>query len=309
MNNSPHMSLVVLAAGVGSRYGGLKQLDPVGPHGEVILDYSVFDAIRAGFDRVVFVIQHAFEAAFRERVLCRYAGRVRAELAFQELNMLPPGLTMPPDRRKPWGTAHATLCAETAVGGAPFAVINADDFYGRGAYRKLADFLRLAPPTDGLERCALVGYRLRNTLSEHGTVARGVCRVAPDLKLIEAEELTAIAPHPDGGALNTFPDGSTRRLTGDEFVSMNMWGFRPSIFAHLRAGFERFVRERGADPKAEWYIPTAVTELIRAGLAECTVLPTDETWFGVTYREDKPRVEENIRRRIAAGEYPSPLWG
>ncbi len=308
MNKAPNLTLVVLAAGMGSRYGGLKQLDPVGPYGEVLLDYSVFDAIRAGFDRVVFVIQHAFESAVREKILSRYANHVRADLAFQELDMLPAGFTVPPDRRKPWGTAHATLCAETAVGGTPFAVINADDFYGRGAYRRLAEFLRTVPG-GGPERCALVGYRLRNTLSEHGTVARGVCRVGPDHQLIEAEELTAIAPLPGGGAENTFPDGSKRRLSGDEFVSMNMWGFRPSIFDHLRAGFERFLRERGDDPKAEWYIPTAVTEFIRAGVAQCQVLPTDETWFGVTYRDDKPRVEESLRRLIAAGAYPAPLWG
>ncbi len=222
--------------------------------------------------------------------------------------MLPHGYAVPPERAKPWGTAHATLCAEEAVAGTPFAVINADDFYGRGAYRILAEFLQNTSGNGGRERCALVGYRLRNTLSEHGTVARGVCRVGPDLRLIEAEELTAIAPLPEGGAENTYPDGSKRRLTGDEFVSMNMWGFYPSIFAHLRAGFERFLQAHAAHPKAEWYIPTAVTELIRMGTAECVVLPTDETWFGVTYRADKPRVEANLRRLIAAGVYPAPLW-
>lgn len=308
MSNTSSLSLVVLAAGIGSRYGGLKQLDPVGPCGEMILDYSVFDALRAGFDRVVLVIQREFEAAVRERILARYEGRLATTLVFQELDMLPAGFRVPGERRKPWGTAHAMLCAEPAVADTPFAVINADDFYGPGAYRLLADFLHTSRSTD-LGHCALVGYRLRNTLSEYGTVARGVCRVGPDNQLIEAEELTSIASRPDGSAENTFPDGSKRQLSGDEFVSMNMWGFWPTIFRHLRASFRRFLCERGNDPKAEWYIPSAVTELIRAGVADCSVLPTDEVWFGVTYRDDKPRVVQNIRRLVAEGAYPAPLWG
>ncbi len=302
-----HETLVVLAAGIGSRYGGLKQLDPVGPNGEVILDYSVYDAVRAGFGRVVFIIQRAFEAAFRDRILSRYEGHISAALAFQELDMLPEGFAVPEGRQKPWGTAHAVLCAASALGEAPFAVINADDFYGRGAYELLIEFLR-APQPPGPPTYALVGYRLRNTLSDHGAVARGVCTVNAGLELVAAEELTAIEALPGGRARNRYPDGSVHELTGDEFVSMNLWGFLPSALPLIRAGFERFLREHGGDPKAEFYIPTVVTEWLRAGRARCRVLPTSETWFGVTYREDKPRVVESLRALVAAGVYPERLW-
>ena len=305
MSTSP--TLVVLAAGIGSRYGGLKQIDPVGPHGEVVLDYSVFDALRAGFGRVVFIIRHDIETAFREAILSRYAGKVEAALAFQERDMLPEGFTLPPERQKPWGTAHAVLCAADAIR-EPFAVINADDFYGEDSYRVLARFLQ-DPPAPGSDLYAMVGFRLSNTLSEHGTVARGICVADADGNLVRADELTAIAAVPGGGARNQNPDGSVRALKGDEIVSMNMWGFRPPVFDQFRGEFAAFLRAHAAEPKAEFYIPTAITGLIAKGTARCRILPTSSEWFGVTYREDKPRVVESVRALIRAGRYPENLWG
>jgi dTDP-glucose pyrophosphorylase len=300
-------TLVVLAAGIGSRYGGLKQIDPVGPGGEVVLDYSVFDALRAGFGRVVFIIRHDIETAFREAILSRYAGRVDAALAYQELDMLPPGFALPPERKKPWGTSHAVLCAAGQVH-EPFAVINADDFYGEDSYRVLAKFLT-APVAAGPDEYALVGFRLRNTLSAHGTVARGVCSADASGFLTVAEELTAIEAVPGGRARNRNPDGTVRELTGDEPVSMNMWGFRPPVFEQIRGEFQTFLRENAASPKAEFYIPTAITGLIRKGTARCRILPTSSAWFGVTYREDKPGVVESVRALIRQGRYPERLWG
>jgi hypothetical protein len=298
-------ALLVLAAGIGSRYGGLKQIDPVGPSGEVVLDYSVFDALRAGFGRVVFIIRHDIEQPFREAILSRYEGRVDASLAFQELDMLPPGFSLPPDRRKPWGTAHAVLCAAAHLR-EPFAAINADDFYGEDSYRVLARFL--ADPAARPDDYAMVGFTLSHTLSEHGTVARGICRTDADGNLIVAEELTAIEPVPGGGARNREPDGSFRSLTGEEPVSMNMWGFRPSVFEPLREEFAGFLRSNAGNLKAEFFIPPAITALIGKGRARCRVLPTSSEWFGVTYREDKPRVVESIRRLIREGRYPERLW-
>lgn len=300
-------TLLVLAAGMGTRFGGLKQLEPVGPHGEAILDYSVFDALQAGFRRVVFIIRHDFEEAFRSQMLPRYAGHIDVAVAFQELSMLPAGFAAPPERQKPWGTAHAVLCAESAVGDAPFAVVNADDFYGAGAYRALMEFFQ-TPSPPGPDLTAVVGYRLRNTLSPHGTVARGVCAVDGDGFLQVAEELTAIESLPDGRARNIAP-GAERELTGEEIVSMNIWGFRPSIFPLFRREFERFLRDHAGHPKAEFYIPTAMTALIAAGSARCRVLPTDDAWFGVTYRDDLPRVIDSLRALIRVGRYPERLWG
>lgn len=305
MDNS--LTLMVLAAGIGSRYGGLKQIDPVGPNGEVILDYSVFDALRAGFNRVVFVIRHDIEAAFRETILSRYEGRVDVALAYQELDMLPEGFPVPEGRVKPWGTAHAVLCGEPAVNG-PFAVINADDFYGEDSYRVLARFFAETKPSTP-DLYSLVGFKLRNTLSPHGTVARGVCFADDDGNLKVAEEMTAIEALPGGLARNTYPNGSTRDLTGDEPVSMNMWGFYPSLYTHLRPEFEAFLQGTAGQPKAEFLIPFAVTNMIRSSVARCRILPTSSTWFGVTYREDKPGVVESIRRLIREGRYPESLWG
>ncbi len=301
-------TLMVLAAGIGSRYGGLKQLEPVGPNGELIIDYSVFDAIRGGFGKVVFVIRRDLEDAFREAIGRRFEGRIPVAYAFQERDALPPGFTLPPDRAKPWGTGHAILVAKDTVR-EPFAVINADDFYGRVGYRLLAGHLsRPAALNDPVANFCMVGFVLRNTLSEHGHVARGVCRTGADDMLASVTECTQIHPHGEG-AIYRRADGSEQPLTGDEIVSMNMWGFTPTLFPMLDEAFANFLREHGHNPKAECFIPSVVDDLIRAGRARVAVLPSPDRWQGVTYREDKPAVETAIRDLVARGEYPSPLFG
>jgi len=300
------LSLVVMAAGLGSRYGGLKQIEPVGPSGEAVLDYSVFDALRAGFSRVVFVIRRDIEEAFRAALGRRFEARAEVQYVFQELTDLPAGFSAPPQRAKPWGTGQALLCACQAATG-PAAVINADDFYGAESFQVLTDFLRAPAPPAPPDVYAMVGYQLRETLSEHGTVARGVCRTDAEGFLTSVEELTAIESLP-GGARNREPDGSFRPLSGAEIVSMNFWGFRPSIRTHLERLFKEFLRENAANPKAEFYIPVAVNKLIGEGRARVKVLPTRAAWFGVTYREDRARVIENIRALVRSGLYPERLW-
>lgn len=289
---------------MGSRYGGLKQIDPMGPAGETLLDYSVFDALRAGFGRVVFVIRPDFEQAFRDRVLARFAGRIETALAFQTLDMLPTGFVVPPGREKPWGTTHAILCARQAVA-EPFAMINADDFYGRDSFavlgRRLADIA--VTSADYL----MVGFTLAGTLSDHGTVARGVCRTDHRGFLADIQELTGVGRVAGGGIRGQGPDGPVE-LTGREPVSMNMWGFTPRVFPQLDDDFRSFLRDRGGEAKSECYIPTSVGSLVRIGVATCEVLPTSSTWFGATYAEDKQAVQESLRRLVAAGEYPADLW-
>ena len=299
-----------MAAGMGSRFGGAKQIEPVGPGGETLLDYSVFDALRAGFDRVVFIIRKDFEAVFRERVGARFEKRVAVDYVFQELDRLPDPLFRPPaGRTKPWGTGHAVWCAANAVR-RPFVVINADDFYGRDAFAGLARFLSAAgkPATNEPALFAMAGYRIADTLSEHGTVSRGVCRVDDQMRLRGIEELTAIESVGDGSGRARLPDGTARVLPADTRVSMNCWGFTPAFFAMLEVGLLRFLATHGTDPKAEYYLPSAVAEAIFAGQAEAHVVPVRASWFGVTYREDKPRVAASIAKLIAAGEYPSALW-
>ena len=298
------LTLLVLAAGMGSRYGGLKQIDPVGPGGETLLDYSVYDAVRAGFDRVVFIVRGDMEQDFRAAVGSRVERRVAVEYCRQELEMVPGWFSIPPERRKPWGTGHAVLAARDAIGG-NFAAVNADDFYGAGSYRKLAGHLRQA--ADGRRGdYGMVGFRLRETLSDHGTVARGVCRSRQGL-LEQVVELTRIARSGDG-AVHTDPQGRARNLSGDELVSMNMWGFTPSIFEHLERAFARFLRERGREDGAEFMIPTLVNDLVAAGQAKVRVLRSFDPWFGVTYREDRDRVTSQIRDLVRRGSYPAPLW-
>jgi NDP-sugar pyrophosphorylase family protein len=287
-------TLVVLAAGMGSRYGGLKQIDPVGPSGETVLDYAVFDALRAGFSRVVFVIRRDFEALFREKIGIRYAGRVPVDYVFQAMDVLPPGFTPPAGREKPWGTGHAVWCAREAIK-ENFAVINADDFYGADSFAQLAGFLRTARGPE----FAMVGFRLANTLSEHGTVARGVTASAPNGALVSITEQTGIA----GSDV-----GAGRKFSGDEIVSMNCWGFTPSLFTGLDEQFREFLASRGTDAKAEFYLPAAVSTMIARKQAQVRVLPTESTWFGVTYREDKPRVEAAIGGLVRNGLYPAQLW-
>jgi hypothetical protein len=297
-------NLLVLAAGVGSRYGGLKQMDPVGPSGEAVLDYGVFDAKRAGFDKVTFVIRKDIEADFRELLGKRFEKQIDVAYAFQERDALPAPFALPADRVKPWGTAHAVLCAKKQVN-EPFAVINADDFYGRDTFRALAGFLKAAKPAGTY---AMVGFQLRNTLSENGTVARGVCQTNAGGFLTSIEELTAIEKT-DGGAKNKEADGSFRPLTGGETVSMNCWGFQPDLMGHLEEKFAKFLEKNIGNLKAECYLPAAVNDLINEKKATVQVLPTASSWFGVTYREDRPVVVESIRALVKAGEYPEKLWG
>jgi hypothetical protein len=297
-------TLVILAAGIGNRYGGLKQMDQVGPSGETIVDYSIYDAVRAGFGKVVFVIRKSIEKEFKEVFLAPLKSRIDIDYVFQELEDVPSGLSVPAGRVKPWGTSHAVLVSEPKVDG-PFAAINADDFYGAQAYAVMADFLRNVKADDA--SFSLVGYRLGTALSEHGTVARGVCEVAEKGLLRTIVERTCIEKTEDGAK---FLDeaGKEIRLSGRETVSMNFWGFTSAFFKFARAEFEAFVRDKASDLKSELYIPLVVNKLVWSGQATVKVLPSEDQWFGVTYREDKPRVMAEIARFVAAGKYPMPLW-
>jgi dTDP-glucose pyrophosphorylase len=294
-------SLLVLAAGMGQRYGGLKQIDPVGPSGETIIDYSIYDAMRAGFAKLVFVIRRDLEQPFRETVGQRFENHLPVRYVFQEVDDLPPGFSPPPNRSKPWGTAQAVLAGENAIQES-FAAINADDFYGAQSFLILARHLS-SSGTD----CAMVGFTLRRTLSEFGSVARGVCDVLPDGYLKSIVELTRIER--DGAEIkNTDCEGRVTKLSGDEVASMNCWGFTPAIFPLLREKFSSFLAKNGQDEKAECYITSTVNEWVAAGQVRIKVLRTEAQWFGVTYREDRPRVVESIRQLIARGEYPERLW-
>jgi dTDP-glucose pyrophosphorylase len=295
-------TLVVLAAGIGSRYGGLKQMDGVGPSGETIIDYSIYDAQRAGFGKVVFIIRRTIEADFREVFLGKLAGKIDVDYVFQELHDLPAGFPCPPDRQKPWGTAHAVLSAAPKVK-EPFAVINADDFYGLSGFQAMAGFLAGAGSTE----YAVVGYGLRATLSDHGSVARGVCEVDGAGFLSGIVERTQIEKTPEG-IFYRHADGRTTLLPEETVVSMNFWGFMPSYFEFCRREFSRFLRENAHNPKAEMYIPVVINALINAGKATVKVLPTRDAWFGVTYKEDRPRVLAELEKLVAAGEYPRSLW-
>lgn len=292
-------TLLVLAAGIGSRYGGLKQMDPVGPSGEFILDYSVFDAKRAGFNKVVFVIRREIENDFKAVISSRMEKHIEIAYALQDLADIPEGYSVPPDRKKPWGTGHATLAGANSVT-APFAVINADDFYGAESYRRLATFLDATAPDP--RHYSMVGYVLRNTLSPHGRVARGICTTTADGTLTGVEELTNIVKTETGARCND------RILSGNEIVSMNLWGFKPSFFEYLRREFRAFLDQQGADPKSEYFVPTVVNTLIARQEARCTVLETPCAWVGVTYPEEKADVVATIRTLIARGEYPASLW-
>ena len=300
----PKLTLLVLAAGMGSRYGGLKQLDPMGPSGETLLDYSVFDALRAGFERIVFIIRRDIEAEFREKIGARYKGNVAVDYVFQQLDLLPNGFSVPADRKKPWGTAHAVWCAREAVT-EPFAAINADDYYGRETYEVIGRFLKSAAPES--QRFAMAGYRLDHTLSEHGSVARGVCEVDANGQLITISECTGIE-RVGSEILQKEADGSVRKFRGDEPVSMNFWGLTPAIFPLIEGRLVAFLSTNSSDPKAECYIPVAIGEMIALGQATLNVLPTDAEWFGVTYREDKPQVMQALKRLHSEGVYPTPLW-
>lgn len=297
--------LVIMAAGMGSRYGGLKQMDPVGGHGQVILDYSIYDARRAGFETVIFVIKDEIEADFKERVGSRIEGSMDVRYAFQRMDGLPEGYSIPEGRVKPWGTAQAALAAQPFIDG-PFAIINADDYYGRSAFQVIYDYLSGNP---GRDEYAMVAYRLENTVTDHGHVARGVCQVGADGLLTGIVERTRIEKGPplrfteDGGRTWT-------QLPQDTMVSMNFWGFTPSLLDQARAQFPDFLDEALASNslKAEYLLPTLVGRLIQQGRATVRALSSGDKWYGVTYQEDKPTVTAAIARMTAEGLYPHSLW-
>jgi dTDP-glucose pyrophosphorylase len=301
-------TLIVLAAGIGSRYGGLKQVDPIGPHGEIIVDYSIYDALRAGFGKVVFVINKTIESVFRERVGANVEKQCETVYVLQEINNVPAGFQVPPARKKPWGTGHATLICKDVID-SPFAVINADDFYGRSAYEHLAQRLGKAQDrAEGYDYC-MVGYRIENTLSEHGHVARGVCAVDEDGFLDGIRERTHIQRF--GQTINYTEDGETWiEIPQGSIVSLNTWGFTLSLFAELETRFPQFLQASGDNiEKAEFFLPNVVGDLIQENKATVKVLPTDEKWFGVTYQQDKPKVKEAIKDLIQRHIYPENLWG
>ncbi len=298
-------SLVVLAAGMGSRYGGLKQMDAFGPNGETIIDYSLYDADRAGFDHVVFIIRKSFEEPFRAAFESKLKGRMAVDYVFQELDNIPHAYyPVHEERERPWGTAHAVWTAHDVIDG-PFGVINADDYYGPQSYKTLQHFLVHKKEK---EEYGVVGYRLSNTLSKHGTVNRGVCQGDADDYLIAIEECKQIG-RADNGVIS-FPgmDGSLRILREDAPVSMNMWGFFPSYFRYFEEQFGNFLQEQGQDLKSEYYIPTLIDHLIQSGERRTKILHSDAEWFGVTYREDKAFVSERLNRLISEGVYPEHLW-
>ena len=286
------ITLLIMAAGMGSRFGGLKQIEPIGKNGEVLLDFSVYDAVKAGFTKVVFVIKHAIEDDFKAMVGKRIAKRVKVEYVFQETDALPEGYTCPDDRTKPWGTAHAILCCKDVVK-EPFAVVNADDFYGRSAFIKMAEFLK----SDTVDYC-MVGFRLQNTLTENGYVSRGVCETENG-ELRSVTERTKISD-----CKYTEDDGkSWTALDPQTVVSMNLWGFRPDIFGYIEDGFKVFLNERINEPKSEYYLPSVVSSLIESGEKSVKVLVAEDKWYGVTYKEDKQNVVDAVEKMVADGLY------
>lgn len=297
-------TLLILAAGLGSRYGGLKQMDPIGPSGEAIMDYSIFDAIKAGFGKIVFVIRRDIEADFKELFLDKLFPFVAVDYVFQDLDMLPDGIPMPENRKKPWGTGHAMLVAEEKIEG-PFAVINADDYYGPLSYKVMADFLNNNSEKENL--FSMVGFQLDKTLSEFGHVARGVCETNNKQFLVSIEERLNITKGSQGIYYLNESDEQVP-LTGKETVSMNFWGFRQNVFKYLNEYFRDFMEEFGSRPKKEFFIPLAVTRLIESQKAGFQVLQSGESWFGVTYKDDKPRVIKEVLTRVDKGIYPKKLW-
>ena len=297
-------TLFILAAGMGSRYGGLKQLDSVGPSGETIMDYSVFDALRAGFGKIVFVIRHDFEQEFRDRIISRYQDHIPVEVVFQHITNIPEGYKINPERTKPWGTNHAVLMGKDAIH-EPFGVINADDFYGKDSFRILADFLKNKGETKN-EYC-MVGFNVENTLSENGTVSRGLCSVSPEGFLTDVVECHGIQ-RKNGKLTHMLPDGSEDVFREGTTVSMNMWGFTPEYFEYSEKAFIEFLDKNYNELKAEYYIPSVVNDLIKSGKVTLKVLKTPSRWFGVTYAEDKPETIRQITALVKEGIYPENLW-
>ena len=298
-------TLLILAAGMGSRYGGLKQMDAFGPNGETIIDYSIYDAIQTGFGKVAFIIRESFREAFESRFREKYAAHIELDFIAQELDDLPAGFDVPEGREKPWGTGHAVWVARKSVK-EPFAVINADDFYGRSALEQLAEFL--TANRDQPSNYCTVSYYLKNTLSEHGTVNRGVCQVDPSGYLREVVERTVIKRLPNGSIAYDTDKAQPVTLPEDTLVSMNMWGFHPSYFEKVEPLLVSFLRENHQREKSEFYIPNAIQTLMEKGSVTVRVLASEENWFGVTYGDDKPFVQEQINQLIEKGEYPNNLW-
>lgn len=297
-------TLFVLAAGMGSRYGGLKQLDGLGPGGETIMDYSIYDAVNAGFGKLVFVIRKSFEGDFREKIVKKYESKIPVELVFQELDDLPEGFSVPEGRVKPWGTNHAVMMGAGVIR-EPFAVINADDFYGRESFRVLADFL--SSLGESQNRYCMVGYRVGNTLSESGTVARGVCQTNAAGNLTGVVERTQIM-RMDGQVKYRNENDDWVEIDDDTPVSMNMWGFTPDYFNYSEVHFVDFLKKNAENIKSEFFIPLVVNDLIVAGKATVKVLDTPSKWFGVTYANDRPEVVAKLKKLVDEGVYPSPLW-
>ena len=298
-------TLLILAAGMGSRYGGMKQVDPFGPSGETITDYSIYDAHRAGFDRFVFVISPKMEEDFKTNYVQKFPSHIKVDYVIQSIDNIPEGFTLPEDRVKPWGTAHAVLMAKDAIH-EPFAVINADDYYGRYSYKIMNDFLMRTSEEVPGQYC-MVGFELQKTVSQHGSVARGVCQVDEQGFLKGMVERTKVYLQ-DGGIVYEDEDGSTHALDPMDTVSMNLFGFTPDFFAHIEDTFKVFLKENIKNPKAELFIPLVVDSLTNAGTACLSVLQTPESWFGVTYQEDKPKVLAAIRALVDKGVYPESIW-
>lgn len=299
-------TLVLLAAGMGSRYGGLKQLDTLGPHGETLMDYSVYDAMRAGFTKVVFIIRHDIEDEFKRVIGSRYAGNIDVDYAFQDLKDLPGDFKPPVDRVKPWGTAHALYAARNTVK-TPMAVLNADDFYGRDSFAKIAAYLDERAPAGGLYG-AMCGFKVANTLSENGTVSRGVCQVENG-NLASVVEHTKIMRNETTGIVESLlDDNSVLQLAEDTLVSMNLWGFSPAIFGEIERLLTAFLQQRGNELKSEFYIPSVSDELIKSNLMQIKMLTTNSTWFGVTYREDRDKTVATLKALTENGEYPEQLF-
>ena len=294
-------ALIIMAAGMGSRYGGLKQMDPLGPNGECLLEYSIYDAIRAGFGKIVFVIRRDFEAEFKEQIGRRFEDKIVVQYAFQSIDDLPSGFSVPEGRTKPWGTGQAVLACKELIR-EPFVVQNADDFYGAEAYQVIADgFKKLI---EG-ESC-MVGYRLRNTLSPHGSVSRGVCETENGLLTTVTERLS-IATN-EAGRIQYVESEQPFDMSGNETCSMNFWGFQPALFDTLEDKFIAFLKAKGQELKSEWYIPNIIQDAIDSGETKVKVLRSDSQWFGVTYPEDRPSVVASLKAMHEAGTYPPKLW-
>ncbi len=301
-------TLLVLAAGMGSRYGALKQIEPFGPDGETLMDYSLRDALEAGFERAVFVIRREFEAVFLEKIVRRYEKRVHVEYVFQEMSDLPAGFSAPFERQKPWGTAHAIWAARTVIR-EPFASINADDYYGKTTFRLVARHLTRPPVGGRVPEYCMAGFRVDQTLSEHGAVARGMCEVDGQGFLKSVAERTGVEQS-DGNIKFMDETGCIHLLKGDETVSMNVWGFQPLVFEQLGRHLSKFLKAHNRTrDTSEFYIPAAVDLILKEKAARVRVLPTPDHWFGVTYQDDRPRVAAALREMAERGEYPRPLWG